>query len=191
MISTDHLRWAYQNGVFPMGEDDGEVNWYAPYQRALFPIEGIYVSSSLLRTLRRGDWEFRINTAFEEVMRSCRRKDGNWINEPIIRAFCEAHAEGWAHSGEVWREGRLVGGIYGIEMGTCFSAESMFHRERDMSKVALWAMVKACREAGYTMFDAQIMNPHLQSLGAFEIPQGEFVARLQEGLKQPRVRLLS
>lgn len=168
-----------------MGDDDGSVGWYTPHQRAVLPIEGIRVSRSLARVLRRGDFEFRIDTEFEAVMRCCRREHENWINEPIIAAFCAAHREGWAHSGEVWQGGRLVGGIYGIAMGTCFSAESMFHVERDMSKVALWAMVNACREAGFAMFDAQIMNPHLESLGAYEIPQREFVDLLHEGLRAP------
>lgn len=168
----------YAEGAFPMGEDDGEVKWYRPYERAVFPIEGIRVSRSMHRFLASHPYTIRFNTAFERVMRSCRRPDENWINEPIIEVFCELHRLGRAHCGEVWEGDELVGGIYGVALGTCFSAESMFHRRTNASKLALWALVHACREAGFEIFDAQIMNPHLESLGAVSMPMPEFLERL-------------
>lgn len=178
------IRYAYSRGVFPMAEEDGTVFWYEPAVRALFPIEGVRVSRSFAKTLRRADFEVTFDQAFEEVMRGCLRPEGNWISEDLIRVYTEVHREGWGHSCEVWREGRLVGGIYGIALGNCFCAESMFHRETDMSKVALRAMVNKCRELGFTIFDAELMNPHLESMGAFEMTQFEYLGLLERAIRQ-------
>lgn len=167
-----------------MADDDGRIQWYQPHIRALFPIEGIRVSHSLAKTIRRGPFEIRFDTSYEAVMRGCLRPGDNWINEEIIRTYTQAHTEGWGHCGECWQDGELVGGIYGIALGSAFFAESMFHRKTDASKVALWAMVNRCREVGFTIFDAQIMNPHLASLGAFEVPHREYMTMLAKALKQ-------
>jgi leucyl/phenylalanyl-tRNA--protein transferase len=179
------VRDAYEHAAFPMAEDDGRIQFYQPYNRALFPIEGIHVSRSLRKTIRRGTFEVTFDTAFEQVMRSCLRPEteGNWISEEIIRVYTEIHFQGWAHSCECWRDDRLVGGVYGLALGSCFCAESMFHRETDASKVALWAMVEKCRLLGFTLFDAQIMNPHLASLGAYEISASEYDRLLKAALK--------
>jgi leucyl/phenylalanyl-tRNA--protein transferase len=176
------IRYAYERACFPMTMDDGEVEWFQPRVRCLFPIEGIHVSRSLERTIRKGIFEVRFDTDFEGVMRGCFRPDDNWLSEEFVRVYTEIHFQGWAHSCECWREGRLVGGVYGVALGSCFSAESMFHRETDASKVALWAMVNRCRELGFTIFDAQIMNPHLASLGAFEVPHRKYERMLREAL---------
>lgn len=178
-LDTEILRAAYSQGCFPMADDDGQIQWYTTQLRALLPIEGIRTSKSLARTIRKETFEIRFDTSFEKVVRACIRPTGNWISEEIVRVFSEAFKEGWAHCAECWKEGRLVGGVYGVSVGKCFSAESMFHRHRDASKVALWAMVNWRREQGDRLFDAQIMNPHLASLGAFEVPQAEFLARLE------------
>lgn len=177
------IRYAYEEGAFPMTMDDGEVQWFLPRQRALFPIDGIHVSRSLRKVIDRGEFEIRFDTAFEEVMRSCLRPDGNWISEDFIRVYTLIHHEGWGHCAECWKDGELVGGVYGIALGGCFCAESMFHRRTNASKVALWAMVEKCRELGFTIFDAQIMNPHLESLGAFEVPHREYLPMLEKALK--------
>lgn len=177
------LREGYSQGFFPMTVDEeaDEVEWFAPRRRCLFPIEGIRVSTSLARTIRRGGFTVTFDTAFEEVVRGCRRGTGeNWISEAFVRVYGEAHREGWAHSCEVWWEGELVGGIYGLAVGKVFSAESMFHRRTDMSKVALAAMVDWCRERGFEVFDAQIMNPHLRSLGAYEVTDRVFLRMLHK-----------
>ncbi len=180
---TPELIWTgYCQGWFPMTMDDGEVEWFRPYRRALFPIEGMHVSRSLRRTIRSGRFEVRFDTAFEEVMRGCVRPDGNWISEHFVRAYTQVHREGWAHCVECWSGGRLVGGSYGLALGGVFSAESMFHRETDASKVALWALIEHCRELGFTAFDAQIMNPHLASLGAFEVSDARYRALLRHAL---------
>lgn len=170
-----------------MADEDGELAWYQPQFRALFPIEGIRVSRSLAKRLRRGDFEIRFDTSFEQVIRSCRRPDENWINDEIIRAYTDIHREGWGHCAECWIDGELVGGVYGVALGACFSAESMFHRRTDASKIALHAMVEHCRELGFTMFDAQVLNPHLESLGAYEIPIDDYLDRLAVSMEQPTV----
>jgi leucyl/phenylalanyl-tRNA---protein transferase len=168
------IHYGYCQGAFPMTMDDREVHWFQPYRRALFPIEGIRVSRSLARRIRSGVFEVTFDQAFEQVMRGCLRPDDNWISEDFIRVYTQIHREGWAHSCEAWHERKLVGGVYGIAIGSCFCAESMFHRKTDASKVALWALVNKCRELGFTIFDAQIMNPHLASLGAYEVSQGTY-----------------
>ncbi len=169
LLTSQMLAEAYHEGWFPMAEDAGEINWYKSRLRALFPLEGIHISRSLRRTLNSGRFQITFDQDFEGVMRGCLRPGDNWISEDIIRAFCDAHREGWGHSCEVWRDEHLVGGIYGLAVGSCFSAESMFHRETDASKVALHHMIAHCRELGFTLFDAQLMNPHLASLGAYEV----------------------
>ncbi|MBI1757508.1 MAG: leucyl/phenylalanyl-tRNA--protein transferase [Fimbriimonas ginsengisoli] len=181
-LTPNLIRAAYSQGCFPMGDEDGEVNWYRPRQRALLPIEGIRVSRSLARTLRRGRFEVRFDTAFEQVMHGCLRPEDNWITNEIVRVYTEIHVQGWGHSAEAWREGRLLGGVYGIAMGACFCAESMFHRETDASKVALHALVARCRSLGFLAVDAQIMNPHLASLGAFEVSHRAYMALLARAL---------
>ena len=178
------IRYGYELGAFPMTLEDGSVEWYQPRQRCLFPIEGIHVSRSLAKTIERGKFEIRFDTAFEQVMRGCLRPTDNWISEEFIRAYGQIHRQGWAHCSECWLDGELVGGAYGIALGTCFCAESMFHRVTDASKVALWALVRQCRELGFTIFDAQIMNPHLDSLGVFEVPHLAFEIMLSDALKR-------
>ena len=177
------IRYSYEEGAFPMTMDDGEVQWFQPRQRALFPIEGIHVSRSLAKVIKRGEFEIRFDTSFEQVMKNCLRPDGNWISEDFIRVYTVIHHEGWGHCAECWQDGELVGGVYGIALGGCFCAESMFHRRTNASKVALWAMVNRCRELGFTIFDAQIMNPHLESLGAFEVPHRKYIPMLQKALQ--------
>lgn len=181
------IRYAYERGAFPMTDDDGDVQWYLPLRRCLFPIqEGIHVSRSLAKTMRKGHFEVRFDTAFEEVMRNCFRpeEEGNWLTDHFVRCYTQIHLEGWGHSAEVWHDGRLVGGVYGIAIGSCFCAESMFHRETDASKVALHAMVERCRDLGFTIFDAQIMNPHLDSLGAYEVPDRTYQKMLRDALRR-------
>ena len=178
------VRYGYEQGAFPMTMEDGEVGWFRPHRRCLFPLEGIHVSRSLARTVRQGAYEVRFDTAFETVMRGCLRPDGNWISEEFIRVYTTIHRQGWGHCVETWRDDELVGGAYGIALGSCFCAESMFHRATDASKVALAALVDRCRDLGFTIFDAQIMNPHLRSLGAYEVPERTYARMLGAALKK-------
>lgn len=167
-----------------MTMEDGTVEWFRPHRRALFPLAGIRISRSLRRTISRGDYEIRFDTSFETVMRGCLRPEGNWISEDFIRVYSAIFHQGWAHCSEAWREGELCGGVYGIALGSCFCAESMFHRRTDASKVALAALVNRCRDSGFTVFDAQIMNPHLASLGAFEVSNDEYQDLLSAALRR-------
>ena len=164
-------------------EETDETHWLKPNHRCLFPVSGIHVSRSLQKTIRKGKFEVRFDTDFEQVMRSCRRPDGNWINEDFIQVYSQIFKEGWAHCSECWFEENLVGGVYGIAIGGVFYAESMFHRETDASKVALYALVETCRDKGFVLFDAQIMNPHLLSLGAYEIPNDDYDRLLVDALQ--------
>lgn len=181
------VRYGYQQAAFPMTMEDGSVGWFQPHDRALFPLTGMHVSKSLRRTLNSGDFEIRFDTAFESVMRGCLRPDENWISEDFIRVYTQIHREGWGHCSECWQDGELVGGVYGIAIGSCFCAESMFHRVTNASKVALWALIEKCRGLGFTIFDAQVMNPHLRSLGAFEVSHQDYLKMLKEALATPVV----
>ncbi len=178
-LTSDLIEFGYRQGMFPMADDRGTIQWYFSQRRALFPITGVRVSRSLARRLRSGAFEVTFDTAFEEVMRGCVRPKDNWINEDLIEVFTRIHQEGWAHSCEVRREGRLAGGVYGLALGGVFCAESMFHRETDASKVGLWALVERCRELGFQVFDVQVMNSHLASLGAYELGHVEYLELVQ------------
>jgi leucyl/phenylalanyl-tRNA---protein transferase len=178
-VDTDILRQAIKLGLFPMGEENSdEIGWYRPDLRCLIPIDGIHVSRSLARTLRRHSWRISIDEAFESVMRHCRRPRDNWITPPIIDLYLEAHAEGWAHSLEIWEDQELVGGVYGLHWGGLFAAESKFHLRTDASKVALYHLVHHVRALGCEVFDAQFINDHTASLGAYEIPQSKYLQKL-------------
>ncbi len=179
------IRYGYSQGAFPMTMDDGNVQWFQPRRRALFPMTGLHVSRSLAKTLRQATFEITFDTAFEQVVRSCLRPEENWISEDFIRVYTQIHHNGWAHSAECWKEGLLVGGVYGIALGSCFCAESMFHRETNASKIALKSLIDKCADLGFTVFDAQIMNAHLASLGAFEVSHDEYMRMLRGALSTP------
>lgn len=182
-LTTDLIRRAYSLGLFPMGDPDtGRIDFYEPHLRAIFPLSGMRVSRSLRRTLNRGGYRVTFDHAFEDVMRSCLRPTDNWITEDLIAAYCAVHDEGWGHSCEVWIEDSLAGGVYGLALGGCFCAESMFHRKTDAGKIALWALIDHCRELGFQLFDAQVMSKHLGTLGAVPMPQGDYLLRLRHAL---------
>lgn len=186
-FTPETVVWAYSMGIFPMYvEEAKEILWFRPEMRAIMPLDGFHVSRSLAKTIRKGRFEVRINTAFEEVMRGCAdRPEGTWITEDFIRVYTELHRRGLAHSVETWREGRLVGGTYGVALGGAFMAESMFHRETDASKVVLAALVHRLTERNFVLLDVQYLTPHLQRLGAIEIPNKVYLAKLQKALKLP------
>jgi leucyl/phenylalanyl-tRNA---protein transferase len=180
------IRYAYSQGAFPMTMEDGEVEWFQPRRRALFPLDGMHISRSLAKVIRRGEFRITFDLAFADVMRGCLREgDENWISEDFIRVYTQIHHEGWAHSCEAWSGEEIVGGVYGVALGSCFCAESMFHRQTNASKVALAALIDHCRDLGFTIFDAQIMNPHLKSLGAYEIPHKQYIEMLGKALQRP------
>ena len=184
-LTPEGVLLAYTHGIFPMADErSGEVLWFRPDPRAIIPLDGFHVSRSLARTLRRGLFEIRLDTDFEGVMRGCAdRPEGTWISERFVEVYAALHRAGQAHSVEAWREGRLVGGTYGVTLGGAFMAESMFHRETDASKVALAALVARLRDRGFILLDVQYVTLHLESLGAVEITRREYERRLAEALR--------
>jgi leucyl/phenylalanyl-tRNA--protein transferase len=186
MIPVSLLLHAYRNAIFPMAMATGEISWFSPDPRTIIPIDdGFHVPHGLQRTLRKGRFEIRLNTRFEEVMRRCARRDETWINEEIIESFVGLHREGYAHSVEAWLEGQLAGGLYGVAVGGAFCGESMFHAVTDASKVALHALVMRLRARGYSLLDTQWITPHLRTFGAVEISRTEYQRRLLECVGDP------
>lgn len=177
---------AYCRGMFPMHLATGELAWWSPDPRGVLPLDGLRVTRSLAKSVRRFD--VTIDRAFTDVMRECgdERREAGWITAEFIDTYTRLHEMGWAHSVEVWREGDLVGGLYGIEIGGLFAGESMFHRERDASKVALVSLVETLRGCGGSrLLDVQWGTDHLASLGAVEIPRLTYLRRLEEALALP------
>ena len=184
---TPEMVWAgYSEGYFPMTVYANEVEWLYPRRRTLFPISGLHVSKSLKKTLRQKRYEVRFDTAFRQVMERCVRPGDNWISDDFVRVYTQIHDQGWAHSAETWEEGELVGGVYGVAIGAFFSAESMFYRVRDASKVALVHLVERLRLRGYELLDIQQLTDHTASMGATEIPRDQYQQRLAQAI-HPRV----
>jgi leucyl/phenylalanyl-tRNA--protein transferase len=186
-LTPDLLVRAYCAGFFPMADSrHGRIRWYSPDPRAVIPLETFHVPRSLRRTLRRGLFEVRVNGAFAAVIRACAERPETWISDEIVRAYEDLHALGLAHSVETWREGRLVGGLYGVALGGAFFGESMFSRETDASKVALVALVERLRARGFVLLDTQFLTPHLARFGAVEIPRADYLRRLEAALRVER-----
>ena len=185
-LSPELLLAAYSQGLFPM-DDEGTISWYEPTIRAIIPLDGFTMPRRLARTVRGGRFELRYNTAFTAVMRACAApapgRESTWIAEEMVAAYGQLHRLGHAHSVECWREGRLVGGLYGVAIRGLFAGESMFHRERDASKVAFVYLVERLRRGGYTLLDSQfIVGDHFHQFGVSEIPRTEYKSRLAAAL---------
>jgi leucyl/phenylalanyl-tRNA--protein transferase len=188
-LTPRRLLEAYKAGCFPWFSDDQPILWWSPDPRmVLFPGE-LQVSRSLRKTLRRGRFQVSTDQAFADVIRGCagprRDGDGTWLLPEMIAAYSELHRLGLAHSVEVWQDGKLVGGLYGVSLGKAFFGESMFSRATDASKVALVLLTELCRQAGFAFIDCQVYTEHLHRLGAREIPRPEFLERLEQALQQP------
>jgi leucyl/phenylalanyl-tRNA--protein transferase len=183
-ITPDLLLRAYSIGLFPMAEDrhDPELHWVEPERRGVFPLDGLIVSKSLAKTVRSDRFEVTADKAFAQVMEACAEREKTWINGEIVRLYSALHARGQAHSVEVRLAGELVGGLYGVSLGAAFFGESMFHRVRDASKVALVHLVARLRLGGFRLLDTQFLTDHLASLGAVEIGRAEYRRRLNAAL---------
>jgi leucyl/phenylalanyl-tRNA--protein transferase len=186
-LTPETLLRAYAIGIFPMAEDrdSDEVFWVDPRRRGILPLDGFHMSRSLRRRIRRGDHEIRTDSAFSEVVAGCAEREETWINGQIAELYAALHAAGFAHSLEVWQDGALAGGVYGVTLGGAFFGESMFSRRTDASKIALAYLVDRLRLGGFTLFDAQFVTPHLRRLGATEISRGEYHRRLLAALDTP------
>ena len=179
---------AYRTGAFPMPLGEGEpLGWFSPVRRGVLPLSRLRVSRSLARSARR--FEIRVDTAFLDVVDGCAdpTRFGAWIDDDIRTAYHRLHELGWAHSVETWRDGQLVGGLYGVAIGGLFAGESMFHRARDASKVALVALVDLLSDdhADDRLLDVQWQTPHLESLGVVEIDRRAYLLRLEAALRLP------
>jgi leucyl/phenylalanyl-tRNA--protein transferase len=169
---------------------DGEpIAWWSPDPRAVIELDGLHISRRLARTLRSGRFQATCDRDFSGVIHGCAtakgRRGNTWLTRPMIEAYCTMHALGHAHSIEVWHEGRLAGGTYGIAIGGLFAAESMFHRVRDASKVAVAYLVAHLRTRGYHLFDIQQWTPHTGTLGAVEITRLEYLRRVAHATDFP------
>ncbi|HEY6286164.1 MAG TPA: leucyl/phenylalanyl-tRNA--protein transferase [Ktedonobacteraceae bacterium] len=174
---------AYAQGIFPMADHVGKIRWFAPDPRAILEHENFYVSRSLRATLRKRVYEVSIDADFETVIRRCAEREDTWINESFISTYTQLHYAGLAHSVEAWKEGELVGGLYGVSLGGAFMGESMFSRATDASKVCMVALVEHLKERGFVLHDAQYWTPHLATLGVTEIPRKQYERRLRAALR--------
>ncbi len=185
MITSTMLLRAYRAGFFPMAVDD-EIRWFSPDERGIVPLEAFRPPRRLRRVLRQERFDVTINQAFDRVLAACASRpdpDGTWIDAVIAESYGALHREGHAHSVETWRDGTLVGGLYGVALRGAFFGESMFHTESDASKVALVALVERLRKRGYLLLDVQWVTPHLARFGAVGIPRGEYLARLDRAMR--------
>ena len=188
-LSAERLLQAYANGIFPWYSEGDPILWWSPDPRmVLFPDE-LKVSRSLAKTLNKGLFEVRVDSAFRQVMEACAaprlNQSGTWISPAMIEAYCRLHELGMAHSLESWRDGKLVGGLYGVALGRMFFGESMFSRQTDASKVAFVHLVRQLKRWRFGMIDCQMATRHLASFGAREISRQEFSARLAELIHYP------
>jgi leucyl/phenylalanyl-tRNA---protein transferase len=185
-LDPETLLVAYSQGAFPMTDSDGTTRWYTADPRGIIPVDAFHVPRTLLQLVRQSRFEIRINESFETVMRACMtaRPDGSWISEQLIGVYQQLHELGFAHSVESWKDGELVGGLYGVSLGAAFFGESMFHYQRDASKVALVSLVERLRERGYELLDTQAATPHLRRFGCIEIRAEDYARRLKRALER-------
>jgi leucyl/phenylalanyl-tRNA--protein transferase len=187
-ITPEVLLKAYACGIFPMAEsaEDPGLYWIEPELRGVLPLDGLRVSERLARTVRSDRFDIRIDTAFDEVLDGCAApapgRTKTWINTRIRRLYGELHAIGRCHSVEAWRDGRLAGGLYGVRLGGAFFGESMFHVERDASKVALVHLVARLRHGGFRLLDTQFVTDHLKRFGAIETSRRDYHRMLEQAL---------
>lgn len=183
-LCAARLNEAYRTGIFPWYQEGQPVLWHCPETRMVLPTEALVVNRSLQKSMRRQHFQLTMDTAFESVIRACAAapregQDGTWITDDMIEAYVELHQQGDAHSVEAWRDGELVGGLYGVGVGAMFCGESMFAKESDASKVAFVAFVRQLQRWGVRLVDCQVYTEHLERFGAFEITRADFLQALR------------
>lgn len=185
-ILPEHLLKAYAMGIFPMAasRSDPSVHWVDPRRRGILPLDGFHISRSLRRRILRGSFRVTADRDFAGVVDGCADREETWISPQIRALYLALHDAGHAHSLEVWEDEALVGGVYGVVLGAAFFGESMFSFRTDASKVALAYAVHRLRAGGFTLFDTQFLTPHLESLGAVEIPRADYHDRLAAALSR-------
>jgi leucyl/phenylalanyl-tRNA--protein transferase len=185
-LRPERLLSAYRAGIFPWYADGEPIWWWSPDPRAIFELEMFHVPRRLRRTMRSCRFTITVNRDFAGVIRGCAlREEGTWITADMTAAYETLFRLGWAHSVEVWQGSDLAGGLYGVAIGGFFAGESMFHRQRDASNVALAFTMNRLRERGFQLFDTQMLTEHTARHGAVEIPRQEYLARLRQALRHP------
>ena len=180
------LLTAYSRGIFPMASDEGEVMWFCPDPRVILELDRFHVPGTLGQLYRQGRFRLTVNRSFHAVITACaERPEGTWISPAFVEAYDKLHELGHAHSVEAWQGGDLAGGLYGVALGGVFCGESMFHWQRDASKVALVYLVERMIERGFGLLDVQFMTEHLARFGAVEIPREQYLQRLTEAIALP------
>jgi leucyl/phenylalanyl-tRNA---protein transferase len=188
-ITPETLLRAYSAGLFPMAEsaDDPDVYWVQPKIRGIIPLDEFHVSRSLAKTIRRRPFDIRVDTAFNQVMEFCAEstemRPTTWINPLILTLYTELHRMGYTHSVEAWDGDELVGGLYGLSLGSAFFGESMFSRRRDASKICLVHLVERLKERGFTLLDTQFTTEHLKTFGAIDISRKDYEKLLEKAMQ--------
>lgn len=190
-LDSDLLLRAYAAGIFPMAEaaESHEIFWVDPEERGILPLDGFHLSHRLRRTVRAGQFEIRCDADFPGVMSGCAEatamRPKTWINDELVRLYCDLFHRGHAHSVEAWQQGNLVGGLYGVALGGAYFGESMFSRTTDASKVALAHLVARLRRGGFLLLDIQFVTPHLKQFGALSVSRYTYRRLLTGALEQP------
>src|SRR6266498_5319628 len=197
MIDPELLLQGYRLGVFPMAMGDGTIEWFSPDPRAILPLDAFHLPHALQRVARKKTFEIKIDERFSDVIEACAKREDTWINREIIESYTRLHELGYAHSVEAWASGKsasrtdssrgeLAGGLYGVAIGGAFFGESMFHRVRDASKIALVALVEHLRARKFVLLDTQWLTPHLQQFGGVEISRHHYLRLLRRAVELPR-----
>jgi leucyl/phenylalanyl-tRNA---protein transferase len=191
-LSAARLLNAYQQGIFPWFSEDQPILWWSPDPRMVFHTNALHLSRKFRQQLKKADWQIRADTCFEQVIQQCATipregQGGTWIHPDMIHAYCELHARGYAHSVEVFSSERLIGGIYGVAIGHMFFGESMFSLESGGSKTALAGLARLMQQWGWPLIDAQVENPHLQTLGAQLMPRLTFTRQIEALCQAPGI----
>ncbi|HRJ72293.1 MAG TPA: leucyl/phenylalanyl-tRNA--protein transferase [Terrimicrobiaceae bacterium] len=185
LIPPEELLGLYASGWFPMAMPDGSIRCFSPDPRGILPLDAFRVPHGTRKVLADPAWEVRIDTAFERVVRACAQREETWIDDTILRSYLALHQANCAHSVEVWRDGKLAGGLYGVRIGAAFFGESMFHTVSGASKVALVHLVQLLRARGFLLLDTQWTTPHLVQFGARECPRKDYLKLLAHSLETP------
>jgi leucyl/phenylalanyl-tRNA--protein transferase len=193
-ITPDILLRAYSIGLFPMAEsaDDPEIFWVEPELRGVLPFDHFHVSKSLAKTVRKKPFEIRFDHAFDQVIAACAEetsgRPSTWINRTIRSLYSTLFDMGHAHTVEAWESDQLVGGLYGVSLGSAFFGESMFSRRTDASKICLVHLVDRLRERGFTLLDTQFTTEHLKTFGAIDVPKADYALMLSAAMESPHLK---
>lgn len=185
IIAPEFLLAAYRQGLFPMAVEPGRIEWFSPTQRGILPLDAFHIPHGLRRSLKTSHWNATIDMAFSDVISACARRAETWIDEMISASYRHLHDLGYAHSLEIWLDNKLAGGLYGVVIGGAFFGESMFHQQRDGSKVALKVLVDILIHSGFCLLDTQWVTPHLEQFGVRAVPHTTYLALLESALRVP------